>query len=171
MPASLSPQSRRKLLAHFNALEDEKFVAHCLDLIYRGVDLNPFFRDSEFLYVDAVEHGLDEYTRHQTGLIYLAANPVYARNIYKLGKTRKSGMARMNSLETAGVLGSFVLAGSWPTRDVDRTETRCHQLLAHVRIDGEFFHLDYHALASAINRVLIEEDQAFATLRELTIER
>jgi hypothetical protein len=167
----LNAASRRKLTRHFNALEDGIFVDHCLELIHRNVDLGPFFQGSEFLFVDAVDNGLDEHMQTQSGLIYLAANPVYPRNVYKLGKTRKSGMERMHSLETAGVLGSYTLAGSWPTRDVDRTETRCHQLLAHFRIDGEFFHLDYHALASAISRVLTEEDLAFSTLRELTIER
>jgi hypothetical protein len=171
MQRPLSSHSRRKLLRHFNALEDLAFVSHCLDLIHRGVDLSPFFRDSEFLYVDALEHGLDEYIRQQTGWIYLAANPVYPRNVYKLGMTRKAALTRMHTLETAGVLGSYVLAGSWPTCDVERTESRCHQLLADVRVDGEFFHLDYHSLASAIGQVLTEEDRAFTTLRELTIER
>ena len=171
MKVELHNHSRKKLLKHFNALEDASFVDHCLELIHRGVDLAPFFNNAEFLYEDVIDAGTAEHVQEQSGFIYLAANPVYQANIYKLGKTRKSALARMRSLATAGVLGEYVLVGSWPTRDIDRTEARCHQLLSEIRIDGEFFHSDYQSLVSAILRVLREEDEAFSTLSELTIGR
>jgi hypothetical protein len=169
MAADFRKQSRRKLLKYFNALDDARFVDHCLELIYRGVDIGALVSDSEIVFVEAIDNGLDEHIRNHTGLIYLAANPVYQSNIFKIGKTRKSGIERMDTLKTAGVLGSFVLAGSWPSRDLDRTEVRCHQALADCRIDGEFFHVDYHSAAAAITRVLGEEDKTFMTLQELAI--
>jgi len=163
----LSRPSLRKLNKCWSSQDSLSFVRQCLQLLRKGYDLDQFFNGAEEVFSEIVEEGLKALRRSQAGFIYLATNPLYGNNVYKIGLTRLTPDARMVSLQTAGVLGSFVLVEQWPSSDVDLTENRCHRLFSKKRIKGEFFHESYKVLIAGISEVIAEEHRALATLARL----
>lgn len=149
--------SRRKLWRLYGANDTLGFVTHCLSLLRKGVDLSDFFAGAESVYFEVIEQGLLLLKEKHGGFVYLAINPVYGNNVYKVGLTRKAADERRSSLKTSGVLGSFVLAGEWPCLDVAATEALCHKALAQYHVSGEFFQKDYQTLMSEIGCVLEKE--------------
>lgn len=166
----LTVSSSRKLLRLFQDDDAQGFVNHCLDLILRGFDLGTFFEGGEEAFCDIVERGLALHTQAHSGFLYLAANPVYGVNVYKIGLTRKAPDERRGTLRTSGVLGEFILAAHWPSQDVARSEARAKAYFSSIRLaSSEFFHADYRTLMSGLESVLAQEATAFKTLQRLII--
>lgn len=165
----LNRRAQRRLYRCFETGDAAGFVDACLDLLRHNRPLASFFSGAEEVFADMVDVGLQHHIAHQSGFIYLATNPVYGVNVYKIGKTRKAPNERMLTLETSGVLGQFILAGAWPSRDLDRSERRCHHVLSTCRLEGEFFRGDYRELIPVLEGVLQEEAEAMATLQKMVI--
>lgn len=77
--------------------------------------------------------------------IYVAYNPAFHDNIYKIGRTDRTPHQRMDELYTTGVPQPFELLGWARVGDSRATEARIHQQLNKYRItpNREFFNITH----------------------------
>jgi hypothetical protein len=169
LPVSCSNKLRRLFYSR-EQRRDQLLARYCLELVYRGYELTDFFATEPSLFAEALESGLRQELKAQRGFIYLAVNPVYPQGVHKVGKTRLHLESRMAALTTEGVLGQYLVVKAWRSRDVHRTERRCHCALAHCAIEKEFFNGEFRKLTRIIDRVLKEERKALRQLSRIATE-
>ena len=93
------------------------------------------------------------------GIIYIARNPAYKEDIYKVGKTERTNLAINRMMELSnheGVAGQFQVVGYLLVEDIHEAEKICHQELKKYRYQNnrEFFEINLNDLASQIRDVL-----------------
>jgi|TARA_Y100000294_G_C8508367_1_gene317672 hypothetical protein len=93
------------------------------------------------------------------GIIYIARNPTYKEDIYKVGKTERTNLSENRMVELSnheGIIGKFMPEGYLLVNDVNEAEKICHNELKEYRYQNnrEFFKLDIKTLTDKIRRVL-----------------
>ncbi len=96
------------------------------------------------------------------GIIYIARNPEYKEDIYKVGKTERTNLPLNRMIELSnheGVIGQFSTIGYFLVNDVNETETRCHQELKEFRYQNnrEFFKLELSELIKKIRNAISDK--------------
>ena len=96
------------------------------------------------------------------GIIYIAQNPEYKEEIYKIGKTERTNLPENRMLELSnheGVLGEFRVVGYWLVDEVHETEKICHSVLKNFRYqqNREFFKADLYTIIERIRSMLSEK--------------
>ena len=89
------------------------------------------------------------------GIIYIARNPEYKEDIYKVGKTERTNLRLNRMIELSnheGVLGQFKTIGYLLVNDVNNAEKICHQDLTKFRYQNnrEFFEINLQSLLKEI---------------------
>jgi len=163
MSRPLPGACKRKLQRIFYSASpgrDQQLAHYSLELIHRDYAIDDFFGNELPIFSEALEAGLKIASKALKGYVYLAVNPVHPQGVHKVGKTRLPPTRRMESLTTEGVLGTYQLVKAWPSRDVHRSETRCHRALANRAIQKEFFEGDFRTLVGVIDAVMRQERAA-----------
>ncbi len=93
------------------------------------------------------------------GIIYIARNPEYKENIFKVGKTERTNLPYNRMLELSnheGVLGQFNVLGYLLVDNVHESEKICHQKLKDYRYQNnrEFFQINIKNLAEQLREFL-----------------
>jgi len=91
------------------------------------------------------------------GFIYVMRNPQYARDIYKIGLTKRTPDVRANDLSrTSGVIDYFAVMQDWEVTDCVTAEKEIHNRLASFRVTDrrEFFKAPYKEIFSVIHDVV-----------------
>ena len=96
------------------------------------------------------------------GIIYIARNPEYKEDIYKVGKTERTNLPLNRMIELSnheGVIGQFSTIGYFLVNDVNETETRCHQELKEFRYQNnrEFFKVELSELIKKIRNAISDK--------------
>tara|TARA_B100000029_G_C17454673_1_gene916268 strand:- start:158 stop:1177 length:1020 start_codon:yes stop_codon:yes gene_type:complete len=96
------------------------------------------------------------------GIIYIARNPEYKEDIYKVGKTERTNLPLNRMIELSnheGVIGQFSTIGYFLVNDVNEAETRCHQELKEFRYQNnrEFFKLELSELIKKIRNAISDK--------------
>lgn len=143
------------------------FVKYALNLLHRGYNFAAFTRGAEEVYCDLVNSGLELLKSKHGGIVYLAANPVHATGVYKIGLTHKKAEERMGTLKTSGVLGSYIVAASWEAWDIDQAEAHCHAKFADRKIEGEFFQGHYSLFIQEISTIIQNQSKLVLELQNI----
>jgi len=93
------------------------------------------------------------------GIIYIARNPAYKEDIYKVGKTERTNLAINRMVELSnheGVAGQFEVVGYLLVEDIHEAEKICHQELKKYRYQNnrEFFKINLNDLIRQIKDIL-----------------
>ena len=93
------------------------------------------------------------------GIIYIARNPEYKEDIYKIGKTERTYLPLNRMIELSnheGVIGQFKAVGYVLVNDIHEAEQICHQELKDFRYQNnrEFFKIDSNTLTEKIKNAL-----------------
>lgn len=92
------------------------------------------------------------------GYIYVISNSFYQKNIYKIGKTRRSPLKRVEEISSAtGVPSDFNIEICYQVQDVDYVEKMVHRWLENkgLRINNnrEFFHAPLNVIKEVISSI------------------
>ena len=93
------------------------------------------------------------------GIIYIARNPEYKEDIYKVGKTERTNLRLNRMIELSnheGVAGQFQVGGYLLVEDIHEAEKICHQELKKYRYQNnrEFFKINLNDLIRQIKDIL-----------------
>ena len=146
-----------RLYAKENPLTPLALATYCMSMLYLDAGISSVIVDAVPAIGEMLEQGLQELITVHKGSVYLAANPVYPAQIYKIGYTRLAPQARMRSLGSAGVLGHFVLLKGWSSKLPVLTERKIHQTLQPYRAQGELYQAPYALLHEVIEAQLERE--------------
>ncbi|MDP8218792.1 MAG: GIY-YIG nuclease family protein [Candidatus Theseobacter exili] len=95
------------------------------------------------------------------GFIYVMRSPVHARNVFKVGLTKRTTRERANDLSSAtGVPGKIYVMNEWAVGDCISVEKAIHKQLAEYRVDPrrEFFEAPLEHIVSVIEKNIQEYD-------------
>jgi len=90
------------------------------------------------------------------GIIYIAQNSAYGKNVFKVGKSEREVRERMVELNSAtGVIGKFDPVAFFAVNDIDSAEAKCHLVLRDYRVqpDREFFEIERDRLIEIVRDV------------------
>jgi len=93
------------------------------------------------------------------GIIYIARNPAYKEDIYKVGKTERTNISVNRMMELSnheGVVDYFKAVGYLLVDNVNESEKICHEKLKDYRYQNnkEFFQINLKDLAKQIRSIL-----------------
>ena len=95
------------------------------------------------------------------GTLYVMRSAAHARDVFKIGMTRRSTGERSAELSRGtGIPDDFLTVKQWYVDDCVEVERRVHEELAHFRINPrrEFFRADFREIHAAIERVLTTQN-------------
>lgn len=93
------------------------------------------------------------------GYIYVMRSAAHAKDIFKIGLSRRSSEIRSAELSrTTGVPDQFLVVQEWEVSDCVKAERSIHQALSKYRMkpEREFFKAPYKVIVKTINEVLAE---------------
>lgn len=91
------------------------------------------------------------------GMIYVMRSAAHAKNIFKIGLTRRSSDARSSELSrSTSSPDVFLVVEEWNVPDCQLAESLCHQELDQYRVNPrrEFFQAPYSTISAAITRII-----------------
>ncbi|WP_353177575.1 GIY-YIG nuclease family protein [Salinisphaera sp. T5B8] len=91
------------------------------------------------------------------GIIYVMRSAAHAKNIFKVGLTRRNSEKRSSELSrTTSSPDVFLVVEEWNVPDCALAESLCHQELEQYRINPrrEFFQAPYSTISMVINRIV-----------------
>ena len=94
-----------------------------------------------------------------TGYIYVMRSAAHAKDIFKIGLTRRSSDIRSDELaRSTGSPDKFLVVQEWLVQDCAKVETLVHQNLDKYRINPtrEFFQAPYKIIREAIERIVTQ---------------
>ena len=96
------------------------------------------------------------------GIIYIARNSEYKEDIYKVGKTERTNLAKYRMIELSnheGVIGEFKTVGYVLVKNVHEAEKICHEKLRNYRYQNnrKFFKINIQKLLDEIRTDLNQE--------------
>jgi len=108
---------------------------------------------------------LKEPTTRESGFVYIMRSAAHARDIFKIGITRRSSDIRSEELSsTTGSPDKFLVAQEWKVSDCAKAEAIIHQAIEKYRINPrrEFFKAPYKEIVKAITEALatIEDENS-----------
>jgi hypothetical protein len=97
------------------------------------------------------------------GIIYVMRSAAHAKNIFKIGLTRRSSDARSSELSrTTSSPDVFLVVEEWEVTDCRLAESLCHEELDQYRVNPkrEYFKAPYSTISGAIARIVsqVESD-------------
>jgi hypothetical protein len=99
----------------------------------------------------------------ERGYIYVMRSAAHAKDIFKIGLSRRSSEIRSAELSRAtGVPDQFLIVQEWEVSDCVKAEKLIHQALLKYRMkpEREFFKAPYKVIVKAIGEVLVEVEGA-----------
>lgn len=163
----LSESTKRALWAQFEREQGPSLARLLCDLSRRGHRelLSTFYGHPLADYwKDFALESLTAFVEKRKGVVYVAANPVN-RGFNKVGQTKNCVEERLQSLNTAGVVGYFVKVYSVEVSDRFAVEAAAHRYLARAApVHKEFFLCDWQ---TAVDAVVAAADQDEKDLEHL----
>ena len=108
---------------------------------------------------DFAAQALTDFFEKRRGTVYVVTNPVH-EGLYKVGHTGGALSARLKSLNSAGVVGSFVVVDHVEALDRFAVEKMAHRELALVaQQHKEFFKADFPTVSQAVRAAAASYEQ------------
>ncbi len=106
------------------------------------------------------------------GFIYILGNPMFSRNVLKIGLTRKSSSQRAKGLSRSTAIPlDFVVRREIPVEDVDIAERRIHLMLDQFRINPnkEFFKISLSKAVELCKAIAAYENEDCSIANEIFV--
>ncbi|MFC1860598.1 GIY-YIG nuclease family protein [Chloroflexota bacterium] len=95
----------------------------------------------------------------EKGYIYVMRSAAHAKDIFKIGLSRRSSEIRSAELSrTTGVPDQFLIVQEWEVSDCVKAEKLIHHALLKYRMkpEREFFKAPYKVIVKVIGEVIVE---------------